>query len=33
MGQEADAERRRTEFAAYRVDERLLSAPPDRLPS
>ena len=26
MGQEADAERRRTEFAAYRVDERLLSA-------
>jgi ornithine carbamoyltransferase len=26
MGQEADAERRRTEFAAYRVDDRLLSA-------
>jgi ornithine carbamoyltransferase len=26
MGQEADAERRRTEFAAYRVDQRLLSA-------
>jgi ornithine carbamoyltransferase len=25
MGQEADAERRRTEFAAYRVDDRLLS--------
>jgi ornithine carbamoyltransferase len=26
MGQEADAEPRRTEFAAYRVDDRLLSA-------
>ncbi|MGZ8527634.1 MAG: ornithine carbamoyltransferase [Candidatus Limnocylindrales bacterium] len=26
MGHEADAERRRTEFAAYRVDDRLLSA-------
>jgi ornithine carbamoyltransferase len=26
MGQEADAARRRTEFAAYRVDDRLLSA-------
>ena len=26
MGQEAEAERRRTEFAAYRVDDRLLSA-------
>jgi ornithine carbamoyltransferase len=26
MGQEADTERRRTEFAAYRVDDRLLSA-------
>ena len=25
MGQEAEAERRRTEFAAYRVDDRLLS--------
>ncbi|MEO8228515.1 MAG: ornithine carbamoyltransferase [Chloroflexota bacterium] len=32
MGQEDDAERRRTEFAAYRVDDRLLSvAGPDTL--